>query len=137
MTKILGIDPGESHTGLCVIRDGEAVFWSETERWQGIREFLGTATIDVVVAEDFRLYPSKAKMQSGDQMWTARVLGAIQFMCEMYKIPFELQSASRIRSDPLVKDVKVAKSKHINDAAKHALAYWYSNHTDAYKPKHD
>lgn len=136
MTKILGIDPGEVHTGTCIIEDGLAVSWNEIELWHGIVSLILTTEPDVVVAEDFRLYPSKAKMQSGDQMWTPRVLGAVQFMCESFQVPFVLQPASRIRSDPLVRNVKISTSKHVNDAAKHALAYWYRNYTDAYKPKY-
>lgn len=135
MTKILGFDPGEKYTGWALIRGGRLVGAGELERWDGIDQLIQAAFPAVVVAEDFRLYPARARAQGGNQLWTARVLGVVQFICERYEIQFELQPASRIRNDPMVKDLKTEKSKHADDAYKHAMAYHFANYTEVYSAK--
>jgi hypothetical protein len=106
------------------------------EGWQNVEALIKGAYPHRVVAEDFRLYPSKARAQSGSQLYTARVLGVIEFLCEKWAFEFHLQMASRIRDDPKVKDLKTDKGRHADDAFKHAMAFYLANYTDTYRAKH-
>ncbi len=123
--RILGFDPGASHTGWCLLVDGSPVRWGELSTWKRLGELIHAAVPDIVVAEDYRLYPSKARAQSGSQLYAVRTLGVIEYICQLHDLPFTVQMASRIRKDPLVRNVKVSSNKHENDAYKHALAYWH------------
>ena len=134
MTTILGIDPGELNTAWALIVDGKITRAAMVRGWEGIDELFEELAPDVVVAESYRLYPHKARAQFGDKMMTARVLGVIEFLCQYYEIDYCEQQASRIRQDPLLRDIKL-NNKHMSDAAKHAMAFWYTNHTDVYSAK--
>lgn len=123
--RILGFDPGEKHTGWCLVSNGKPVQAGELGSWRLLRHLIEQARPQIVVAEDYRLYPSKAKAQSGSRLYPARTLGVIDYICMELDITFVLQMASRIRKDPLVKDLKVSSNRHENDAYRHAMAYWY------------
>lgn len=134
--RILGFDPGETHTGWCLLIDGVPTKWGELGSWRQLELLICKANPHVVVAEDYRLYPSKAIAQSGSQLYAARTLGVIEYICMEHGIRFTEQMAARIRKDPLVKNVRVSGNKHENDAYKHALAYYYKQ-TGAYDaPRH-
>lgn len=47
-----------------------------------------------VIAEDFRIYPEKAKSLSWDPVRTARLIGAVTMMCRIMDIDFYLQPAA-------------------------------------------
>jgi hypothetical protein len=81
-----------------------------------------------VVCEDFRIYPWKAKELAFDQVRTARVIGAITFMCRQKYIPLVLQGAN-------IKDAAQAagaeelyykplkENRHQNDAIQHFVFF--------------
>lgn len=84
--------------------------------------------INRVVCEDFRIYPWAAKQLAWDRVRTARVIGALTFMCRLRDIPFILQPAS-------IKPAAVAagaeelyyrplhENRHQNDAIQHFVFY--------------
>lgn len=132
MTRILGFDPGDKHTGWALLIDGKPFKAGVLNNWRYLPKLIKRAAPHHVVAEAFMLYQRKAKAQSGSTMQTSQVIGIIRFICAEQKIPFVTQPAVRIRYDPLVKDIRFHKSKHANDALKHAMAFYLRNFTDAY-----
>lgn len=123
-TRILGFDPGESYTGWCLLVDGEPYSAGVLPDWKKLAYLLQHAKPNAVVCENYRLYPHKARAQFGSEMKAIRMIGVIEYLCWQLDIEFVLQNASRIRNDPLVKDLKFHKSRHANDAMRHAKAYW-------------
>lgn len=81
-----------------------------------------------IVCEDFRIYPWAAKELAWDRVRTARVIGALTFMCRLKNIPFVLQPAA-------IKDAAksagaeelyyrpLKENRHQNDAIQHYIFY--------------
>lgn len=134
--RVLGFDPGEDYTGWAFVTEGKVQKLGELPGWKGVDRLIEQSRPNVIVAESFVLYPGKAKSLSGNKLRVNRVLGVMEFLAEKQGITFIEQPASRIRHDPLVKFIKHHKSRHANDAAKHAMAYWYKEFTLEYKGAH-
>jgi len=81
-----------------------------------------------IVCEDFRIYPWKAKELAFDQVRTARVIGAITFMCRTLGIPFILQGAN-IKAAAVAAGAEelfyrpLKENRHQNDAIMHYVVY--------------
>lgn len=121
--RILAFDPGSKYTGWALLTDKPEPYVGVLRGWQNLEDLFDKALPSIVVCEDYRLFPNKAVAQFGSQFIAIRMIGVIEFLCWKRGITFVEQAASRIRRDPLVKDLKFHKSKHANDAAKHALSY--------------
>jgi hypothetical protein len=128
---ILSLDPGET-TGYAVVEplDWPNQFPIVHERgvislWRGLRGLIEEHRPDVIVAEEYRLYPNKAKTQYNDRIMPARVLGVIQSLAEEYSIPHVFQSASVGKAARLPDEVfqRVRTLAHERDALCHAIAY--------------
>lgn len=84
--------------------------------------------IQRVVCEDFRIYPWLAKELAFDQVRTARVIGAITFMCRQKRIPLHLQGAN-IKSAAVAAgaeelyDRPLRENRHQNDAIQHFVFF--------------
>ncbi len=80
--------------------------------------------VERIVCEDFRIYPWLAKELAFDQVRTARVIGAITFMCRQKRIPLVLQGAN-IKSAAVAAgaeelyDRPLKENRHSNDALQH------------------
>lgn len=128
---ILSLDPGET-TGYAVV---EPEGWPKEfpkvhERgvislWRGLRALIERYHPDVIVAEEYRLYPNKARTQYHDRILPARVLGVIQYLAEEYGIPHVFQSASVGKAARLPEEIfeRVRTLAHERDALCHAIAY--------------
>lgn len=97
--RILAIDPG--HTcGLATlrIRDDGVLGIPYDHQVQSVRpghvyHLLETEEFDVVVAEEFRLYPWLATHQAFSELKTVRVLGVIEWLAAKRGFPFYEQRA--------------------------------------------
>lgn len=96
----------------------------------GVEEDEMRAPINRVVCEDFRIYPWVAR-QGGldyDPVRTARVIGAITFMCQQLHIPFITQGAN-IKAAAQAAGAEelyyrpLHENRHQNDAIQHFVFY--------------
>jgi hypothetical protein len=152
--RTLYCDPGEDF-GWCIGRDTKLLARGTTKMWEmaddiwdalnnpyngenklnsvevcreGVDPSENQGPIERVVCEDFRIYPWKAKELAWDRVRTARVIGAITFMCREKGIPLVLQPAA-------IKEAAVAagaeelfdrplhENRHQNDAAMHFVFF--------------
>jgi len=116
---ILAFDPGET-TGWACLRQGKVAggsfsLWSEVER------LVDRARPDVVVVEDFLLYPNKMRQLKWNRLRTIRVIGVIEFVCQKRDIPCIFQLAKE-RLSIEVKEVR-GFNIHATQALRHAILY--------------
>ena len=81
--RMLAIDPGEVHCGYALFNGGdcyEAGEWRPHELMTRLEGWMRQGALDEVVIEDYRLYPDKSKQQAHSQMFTVRVIGALEFI---------------------------------------------------------
>jgi hypothetical protein len=131
---ILGLDPGDS-TGVvvCTVEDHMSTFaipyHGVVSLWRGIETIIDTYHPNVAVAEQYKLYPHLAAVQSFSTMVAARVLGAIEEIMERRGIPLVEQSASigtRLRlPDNIFNLTGKYWAEHEKDSVKHVVAYCY------------
>lgn len=144
-------DPGESFgwalgCGLTLVSAGTSPMWdvpddlwaaligdpSELRNPERIREGVDPALLERplarVVAEDWRLYPDKMKALAWDQCRTARVIGALKFICRYHTIPMILQPAA-IKKQAQAAGAEelyyrpLHENRHQNDAIQHFVFY--------------
>jgi len=129
--NILGIDPGRT-TGLAVLiienkkATLDAAWTSDDLTAIEYNDFLKAA--DIIVVEDFKVRPGKAKAGSFDwsQMETPKIIGSIQTLAALI-------GKSVVLQQPTIKPmgygfahmiyVKGKPGTHIQDAAAHAMYY--------------
>jgi hypothetical protein len=81
-----------------------------------------------VVCEDFRIYPWAAEELSWDPVRTARVIGAITFMCRLHHIPLTFQGAN-IKEAAQAAGAEeyyyrpLRENRHQNDAIQHFVFF--------------
>jgi len=117
--KIIAFDPGDK-TGVSYFKYG--VFKQETieKSFTGIASAIVSYKPDIIVAEDFVLYPSKAKHLSWNDMYAAQVIGVIKYIGEVLDIPVVMQQAN------IKKFVDYSKYEGKNDHEKDAFAHaWF------------
>lgn len=149
-------DPGEDF-GWCVGRDTTLLAAGTTKMWHmaddiwaalnapddssipinneaqgrnGVKQEDLLGPIGRIVCEDWRLYPWVIKKGSldFDQCRTARVIGAMQFMCRVKGIPFVLQGAN-IKNTGIAAGAEelfyrpLKENRHCNDAIIHFAAF--------------
>lgn len=82
---VLAIDPGDEHCGMALFHE-EADEWETTVSWEETPEgcvdyvYRTLPDVDVLVVEEFRLYPWRAKEQAFSQMKTAEVIGVLRYL---------------------------------------------------------
>jgi hypothetical protein len=133
--RILAVDPGESN-GWCILElqpdkriklinygtDKKMDFYSR------LSNLTQSIDYDVIVAEDFKVRPGYAKQGAFDwnRMPAPQVLGVLEFLSVVHKIPFVLQQPSLkppgygFLGKPYVKG---AKNAHHWDALAHGMFY--------------
>jgi len=129
---VLALDPGET-TGWALFREGHLVDKGQIEhRDQGgmsrqIMELVTVHNPTTLVVEDYRVYASKAKTHSWSSLFTPKLLGAIEFICNLQKVQIVLQMAS---SKQFCTDEKLKQwhyyskgTPHANDAVRHGCYY--------------
>lgn len=103
---------------------------SGTHIRDGVDPELMRLPIGRIVCEDFRIYPWKVNDLKFDQVRTARVIGAITFMCRQMGLPFKLQGANikagaEAAGAPELFWRPLRENRHQNDALMHYV--WYTN----------
>jgi len=94
MKIILVLDPGES-TGYVVDTEGCLTNWGTIPFDRKLLwEFLIMQTPDIIVLEEFVLYPSHAKGLSWNKFHTCEMIGIIKLYCDMYGTELIAQKAS-------------------------------------------
>lgn len=98
-TRLLAVDPGDVHVGVAffecvgdpsVDENWECVDTLETDPVtfeDSLLETLSSGEVDILVAEEFELYESRALAQTGSPMRTAQMLGVIRYahrICETH-----------------------------------------------------
>src|SRR4030042_1270989 len=92
MASILAFDPGGT-TGWCALKDGKLAGGS-FHQWDRVEHLIISLRPDVVIAEDWLLYSWMAKKLSWDRMIAPRVLGVIEYCCQVAGVRLVFQSAS-------------------------------------------
>lgn len=86
--KMLAVDPGGVHVGMARFTLSGATNWECTDAFECedpeqaidlIAAFMLNYHIDVLVVEEFRLYPDKAMAQTGSTMPTCELIGQIKW----------------------------------------------------------
>jgi len=145
--RILSIDPGETSAFvLGHIEPNKPLHISSWGTWAGLEELARIVEssifegLDVIVIEDYRVYPHKAWVHVGSQVYTAKEIGRIEWFAfkDATNIVYQMASQakgrwpdSRMRMYPVVKRFLVhpglkrykGKRKHIIDAYRHLLTY--------------
>lgn len=83
MHRLLAVDPGEEHCGLAMFENGAVAWVAETdpnECVEVVRSHLQEGLLNVLVVEDYRLYPDKAQQQGYSQMKTVRLIGVLEYL---------------------------------------------------------
>lgn len=86
-SRILAIDPGDVHNGIAVFNMGKCQHADELTPDDMLRlvdNLVTSSSVDVVVVENFTLYPDKAAEQSGSEMLTAQAIGAIKWIIKRH-----------------------------------------------------
>lgn len=116
---VLSFDPGGTTGWSCLTL--EKVYGGDFPEWRDIESLILKYKPACIVAEDFLLYPEKAKALYWNRFIPVRVLGVIQFLAEKQHIPLCLQTASTGKTVE-VKKIK-GFSRHAHDALRHAIYY--------------
>lgn len=81
--RILAIDPGGVHVGMATFEDGGCTrAWEEApaNSLDYVRRALAAGEVDVLIIEEFRLYPWLAQTMSYSDFPTVQLIGAIKFL---------------------------------------------------------
>jgi hypothetical protein len=149
--RVLAVDPGDKHVGTTLGQvdgsDERGVHliqsWTYTQPvFESVLEtLLVDRLIDLIVCEDFVLYPWKAREQGYGQFATVKLIGVIQYLARKYDIPVVLQGANvkkmtvavaRGRQFPLKKlrsgrEDFPGSNQHERDSVAHLVWYGYRN----------
>lgn len=145
MARVLAIDPGET-VGWVLGEGDEIVDGGQTPLWEFIDQVWEGAGLhddcrhaagpfadgvlgpELIVCEDWALYPWMAKSLSWDKCRTARGIGAIELIARQAHIDLVLQPA-KIKEAAVAagaEDLFVSplhENRHRNDAAMHFIYY--------------
>jgi len=132
---LLCLDPGET-TGFAVFNREKLVRFGElsgTIKHNDINSALLTNFIHEIqpthiVCEDYRIYSHKLKRHAYSRVMTIRLIGAIEFICQMENIPLTFQMAAQAKG--FVTDERLKNwgfwyrgVKHARDAIRHGLYF--------------
>lgn len=110
---MVAVDPGGEHVGVAAFGkddDGWECVWAgemtplEFEDW--LSEQYATGRIDILVYESWKLFPDKAKQQTGSDMPTSQLIGVIKYIhraCKSSKVRFPGPDAQIFVQDPSIK----------------------------------
>lgn len=130
--RLLALDPGHT-TGWAVFEGGEPTasgqVATEAEGWECIYRLFQDTNPTMVVYENYRIYAHKLARHSNSEVYTLRLIGAIEFICEVLcKIPYYNRMAQEAKG--FVTDEKLKKwgyyktgEKHARDAIRHGCYF--------------
>lgn len=143
-SKWVTTDPGES-IGYTVMAGDRLVYAGTADLWDFIHAFAVAMGVEepgpraddeelvarlkgcqLLVYEDWALYPWKLQELAWDKCRTARGIGALEFVCQAAGIPYESQPASTKdaaesggAADLFLRPLD--ENRHANDAIRHAV----------------
>lgn len=124
--RILGVDPGDVHTGWAIIERSGGITtgeWAYVQVAGGVRGQLERG-LDCIAAEQFVLYPGKETEQRWSDFKTVRLLGMIEYLAQLWGVPLYLQGAyikKPTRRQLAARGIKqVGSGPHERDAELHA-----------------
>lgn len=147
----LAVDPGED-VGWSLWNGTQSVAASTTKMWpfadgvwaelngeeselsdaslvrEGVDPELNSGPLELIVCEDFRIYPWAAKSLAWDQVRTARLIGALTFMSRVFELDFVLQGA-KIKERAVAGGAEelfyhpLHENRHQNDSLLHGVFY--------------
>lgn len=144
-TQILAVDPGVT-TGYVLVKVSskdveiedrihfvDAGEWDSMDALRQLKYELFEETV-VVVVERYVVYPNRAAQHIGDDLYTARVIGRVEWLaftiCGL-EVVFQPASQAKQRwpQNRLAKHFPGARhlSNHIQDALRHLLTYIETN----------
>jgi len=137
---IVSLDPGNT-TGVTIYRDSELEFL-ETKDLDETYQLIVDTKPDVVVFEDYKIYPTKALDQSWSQVYPVQVIGVIKLVSILQGIPYVIQPTNIKKpiftalktqrgidayeywtKETLNPKVLRGKSQHIKDSYVHLIYY--------------
>lgn len=141
--KWITCDPGES-LGYAVVENGTIVEAGTAALWDFIHAFAAATAVsnprehddlelvkrlrgcELLIYEDWAIYPWKAQELAWDQCRTARGIGALELICQLAGLPYEAQPAatkdaaeSGGAADLFLRPLD--ENRHANDAIRHAV----------------
>jgi len=127
MTHILAFDPGETTGWALYCTDsgtGETCKVSgEFPTWRLLHALIESYNPDVVVYEEFRLYPAMAKAKSFSTFPEVEVIGVLKYLCQQRGLTPVAQKASYKDQVEIPRRVDGVKGPHARDALRHAVYY--------------
>lgn len=129
--RLLCLDPGET-TGWTLFEAGNLTATGQTrtiDGWNVIHQLFEDTKPTMVVFENYRVYAHKLERHSNSEVYTVRLIGVIEFMCEMlYGIPHYNQMAQQAKgfvSDEKLKAWGFYKkgSRHARDSMRHGIYF--------------
>lgn len=130
--KFISFDPGDVHVGVAVFDQGRCVQCMEQTPLGSLKMLLGLLKdkeLDHVVIERYQLYPNKAMLQSGSDMLTSQLIGAMRALAWLYDVPVTIQQAALKKpTEALIRRRKIERlsfgeGDHARDAESHGYAY--------------
>ena len=93
---VFGIDPGET-IGYCVFKEGNFLLADQTDNLNYLLDLLVVWKPDVVVYEDYKIYPNKLKVHTFSEVPTIETIGVIKHHCEQqgFKVMKMLASTAK------------------------------------------
>lgn len=134
---ILSIDPGET-SGFSLMKHSEKLNYNKKDRdlivnvgeksgYKGFDSLIENYEPDLIVYEEFKLYPWKAKQKSWSTFPTVEVIGVLKYIAEQKNVKIIGQGADTKTyfDDKKLKWCGVYKgySAHERDAIRHGLFY--------------
>ena len=134
--KFISFDPGDVHVGVAVFDQGRCVQCMEQTPLGSLKMLLGLLKdkeLDHVVIERYQLYPNKAMLQSGSDMLTSQLIGAMRALAWLYDVPVTLQQAALKKpTEALIRRRNIerlsfGKGDHAKDAESHGYTYLWKD----------
>lgn len=148
--KILCLDPGEtvgwSLFENCYLRNfgqlevKKVAEGSIDKKVECMRDFIHLQDPTICVAENYIVYAHKAKEHAWNELFTAKLIGNIEAICNQFGTPLYYQMAQEAKffgTDEKLKKwgLYQTKMKHANDSIRHGL-YFMLKESQARKKAH-
>lgn len=129
--RLLCLDPGET-TGWSVFEDGQLVRCGQAHTIEGyhiIHNLFCDIVPSMVIYENYRVYAHKLERHSNSEVYTLRLIGAIEYLCDMtYQVPRYNQMAQQAKG--FVTDEKLKAwgyyqkgQRHSRDSMRHGCYF--------------
>jgi hypothetical protein len=130
-SRLLALDPGET-TGWALFVEGElkdaGQIVARHNPAQALVELFNKTNPTDVVAEDYKVYSWKIRDHSWSNLFTPKLIGALQMLCAQRRIPLTMQMAQSAKgfctNDKLYMwGLHKHGKRHADDAIRHAVYF--------------